>query len=88
MFADRFSWLAWGVGISVALVQPAVLAKSATEVNDIAQAIAVKIAIGNENGSGILLQRQGNVYTVLTAAHVVKNEIGRASWRERVLMPV
>jgi tetratricopeptide (TPR) repeat protein/V8-like Glu-specific endopeptidase len=75
---DRFSWLAWGVGISVALVQPAVLAKSATEVNDIAQAIAVKISTTDGNGSGILLQKQGDVYTILTAAHVVKN--GRASY--------
>jgi tetratricopeptide (TPR) repeat protein len=75
---DRFSWLAWGVGISMALVQPAVLAKSATEVNDIAEAITVKIATTDGNGSGILLQKQGDVYTILTAAHVVKN--GRASY--------
>jgi tetratricopeptide (TPR) repeat protein len=75
---DRFGWLAWGVGISVALVQPGVLAKSATEVNDIAQAIAVKISTTDGNGSGILLQKQGDVYTILTAAHVVKN--GRASY--------
>jgi tetratricopeptide (TPR) repeat protein/V8-like Glu-specific endopeptidase len=75
---DRFGWLAWGMGISVALVQPAVLAKSATEVNDIAQAIAVKISTTDGNGSGILLQKQGDVYTLLTAAHVVKN--GRASY--------
>ncbi len=75
---DRFGWLAWGLGISVALVQPAVLANSATEVNDIAQSIAVKIATTNGNGSGILLQKQGDVYTILTAAHVVKN--ARASY--------
>jgi tetratricopeptide (TPR) repeat protein/V8-like Glu-specific endopeptidase len=75
---DRFSWLAWGVGISVALMQPSVLAKSATEVNNIAQAIAVKISTTDGNGSGILLQKQGDVYTILTAAHVVKN--ARASY--------
>jgi tetratricopeptide (TPR) repeat protein/V8-like Glu-specific endopeptidase len=63
-----------GVVATVALVQSGVLAKSATEVNDIAQAIAVKIATINGNGSGILLQKQGDVYTILTAAHVVKNE--------------
>jgi S1-C subfamily serine protease len=62
----------------VSLVQPAVLAKSATEVNDIAQAIAVKISTTDGNGSGILLQKQGDVYTLLTAAHVVKN--GQASY--------
>jgi tetratricopeptide (TPR) repeat protein len=67
-----------GVVAAVALVQSAVLAKSATEVNDIAQAIAVKIATTSGNGSGILLQKQGDVYTILTAAHVVENE--RASY--------
>jgi tetratricopeptide (TPR) repeat protein/V8-like Glu-specific endopeptidase len=67
-----------GVVAAVALVQSAVLAKSPTEVNDIAQAIAVKIATTGGNGSGILLQKQGDVYTILTAAHVVKNE--RASY--------
>jgi S1-C subfamily serine protease len=73
------SWLPTaGVVAAVALVQTAVLAKSATEVNDIAQAIAVKIATTSGNGSGILLQKQGDVYTILTAAHVVKNE--RASY--------
>jgi S1-C subfamily serine protease/Flp pilus assembly protein TadD len=73
------SWLPTvGVVAAVALVQSAVLAKSPTEVNDIAQAIAVKIATTNGNGSGILLQKQGDVYTILTAAHVVKNE--RASY--------
>jgi S1-C subfamily serine protease len=72
------SWLPITVGISVVLVQPAVLAKSATEVNNIAQAIAVKIATTNGNGSGILLQKQGDVYTILTAAHVMKN--ARASY--------
>jgi tetratricopeptide (TPR) repeat protein len=73
------SWLPTTVGISVVLVQPAVLAKSATEVNNIAQAIAVKISTTDGNGSGILLQKQGDVYTILTAAHVVKN--GRASYK-------
>jgi tetratricopeptide (TPR) repeat protein/V8-like Glu-specific endopeptidase len=73
------SWLPTvGVVAAVALVQSAVLAKSPTEVNDIAQAIAVKIATTGGNGSGILLQKQGDVYTILTAAHVVKNE--RASY--------
>jgi V8-like Glu-specific endopeptidase/Flp pilus assembly protein TadD len=62
----------------VALVQPSVLAKSATEVNDIAQAISVKISTTDGNGSGILLQKQGDVYTLLTAAHVAKN--ARASY--------
>jgi tetratricopeptide (TPR) repeat protein len=70
---DRFSWLAWGVGISVILVQPVALAKTAVQVNDVAQAITVKISASTSSGSGILLQRQGDVYTVLTVAHVVKD---------------
>jgi S1-C subfamily serine protease len=70
---DRFSWLAWGVGISVILVQPVALAKTAVQINDVAQAITVKISASTSSGSGILLQRQGDVYTVLTVAHVVKD---------------
>jgi S1-C subfamily serine protease len=67
-------WLAWGVGISVGLASPMALAsKSPVEINDTAQAISVKIAHGEGNGSGILLQKQGDVYTVLTAAHVVRD---------------
>jgi tetratricopeptide (TPR) repeat protein len=74
MIGNQYSWLAWGVGISVALVQPVAVAKSAVEVNRIAQAITVKITTANGSiGSGILLQKQGDIYTVLTAAHVVKD---------------
>jgi tetratricopeptide (TPR) repeat protein len=70
---DRFSWFAWGVGISVVWVQPVALAKTAVQVNEVAQAITVKISAPSSSGSGILLQRQGDVYTVLTVAHVVKD---------------
>jgi hypothetical protein len=40
---ERNSWLAWGLGISIALVQPAVAAKSAVEVNRIAKAITGQV---------------------------------------------
>jgi S1-C subfamily serine protease len=70
---DRYSWLAWGAGITVGLVQPEVWAKSPVEINDAAQAISVKISNSGGNGSGILLQQQGDVYTVLTVAHVVQD---------------
>jgi tetratricopeptide (TPR) repeat protein len=66
---------AFGVLTAVALVQNVAIAKSAPEINQIAQAITVRVALGKENGSGILLQRDGAVYTVLTAAHVVKEEM-------------
>jgi serine protease Do len=71
--AVRSSWLLGSLGTVIVLVQPAVLAKSVTEVNRIAWAITVQIATARGNGSGILLQRQDGVYTVLTAAHVVKD---------------
>jgi tetratricopeptide (TPR) repeat protein len=73
---DLGRWLptAFGVLTAVALVQNVAIAKSAPEINQIAQAITVRIAVGAENGSGILLQRDGDVYTVLTAAHVLMGE--------------
>lgn len=66
--------LAMAIGIPrAAVVNPAQIAKSAVEINKLARAITVKIGEGSRQGSGILLQQQGDVYTVLTAAHVVKN---------------
>jgi tetratricopeptide (TPR) repeat protein/V8-like Glu-specific endopeptidase len=59
------------VGTNIALVQNVASAKSAIEVGEIATAIIVEIKTANKIGSGILLQRQGDTYTVLTAAHVV-----------------
>jgi S1-C subfamily serine protease len=58
---------------AMALIQPLASAKSAVEVGRIAKAVTVEIKeIGKSRaGSGILLQRQGDVYTVLTAGHVV-----------------
>jgi Trypsin-like peptidase domain/TPR repeat len=60
-------------GTTLIIVQPAVQAKSAIEVGRIAKAITLEInRVGSNNGgSGILLQRQGDLYTVLTARHVV-----------------
>jgi Tfp pilus assembly protein PilF len=73
----RSSWLVTAalVGINVALVQQAATAKSAEEVGSIATAITVEIKTENplDTGSGILLQRQQDVYTLLTAKHVVQN---------------
>ncbi len=48
-------------------------ALNATEVSAIAKKITVRID-GQNPGSGVLLKRQGNTYTVLTAAHVVATE--------------
>ena len=45
-------------------------ALNSAEVSTIAEAITVRID-GQNPGSGVIIKRQGNVYTVLTAAHVV-----------------
>ena len=64
------------IGISIVLVQSQVaFGLSATEVEKIAREITVQI-VDSQNpnfaGSGIIIKRTGNVYTVLTARHVVK----------------
>ncbi len=59
------------LGTNIALLQNVAAAKSAVEVGEIATAIIVEIKTANKIGSGILLQRQGDTYTILTAAHVV-----------------
>jgi tetratricopeptide (TPR) repeat protein len=60
--------------VTKAVGQTRIAAKSAVEVGRIAKAITVEIKVpGTDNvGSGILLQQQGDVYTVLTAGHVAE----------------
>ncbi|MEM7716316.1 MAG: tetratricopeptide repeat-containing serine protease family protein, partial [Cyanobacteria bacterium P01_A01_bin.68] len=41
------------------------------EINEKAKQFTVRIDSGNDNGSGIIITKEGNTYTVLTAAHVV-----------------
>ncbi|UJB68357.1 serine protease [Acaryochloris sp. 'Moss Beach'] len=48
-------------------------ALQATEVSAIAESITVRID-GQNPGSGVIIKHQGDVYTVLTAAHVVETE--------------
>jgi serine protease Do len=66
-----------GVAASALVIFQAipVVAKSATEIAAIAQATTVKIDnnLGIPGGSGVLVSKKGNIYTVLTANHVVKN---------------
>jgi tetratricopeptide (TPR) repeat protein len=61
------------VGTTVALVQPAVQAKSAAEIEPIARAVTVEIKLKQKatNGSGVIIQRQGNLYTLVTNRHVI-----------------
>jgi tetratricopeptide (TPR) repeat protein len=62
-------------GVNIALVQTVAQAKTKVEIGRIAKSITLRIESvdTSEKGSGILLQKQGDMYTVLTAAHVVKN---------------
>jgi hypothetical protein len=64
----------FGIAATVALVQahPAV-AKSAVEINRTAKAITVMISTPDDTGSGVIIKQEGNTYTVLTAAHVVRS---------------
>jgi tetratricopeptide (TPR) repeat protein len=65
-----------GVGATIVLVQPNIAsAKSSVEIAETAKAITVLITEPNNVGSGVILQHQGDVYIVLTAAHVVKNKV-------------
>ncbi len=59
------------IGPAVVVMQsPSTFALSATEVNQIAKDITVRID-SQTPGSGVLIKRDGNTYTLLTAAHVV-----------------
>ena len=47
-------------------------AKDASEIAGIAKAITVRIE-GATQGSGVLIKKEGNIYTVLTSWHVIKD---------------
>ncbi|GAX41804.1 tetratricopeptide TPR_2 repeat protein [Tolypothrix sp. NIES-4075] len=61
------------IGVSIAFVQmQVVVALSPPEVNKIAKEITVLIQSKKPRyGSGVIIKKEGNIYTVLTAAHVV-----------------
>uniref|UniRef100_UPI00286EB055 S1 family peptidase n=1 Tax=Chamaesiphon sp. VAR_48_metabat_403 TaxID=2964700 RepID=UPI00286EB055 len=63
-----------GIAATIPLVQTIASAKSSVEIGETAKAITVLITEPNSVGSGVILQQQGDIYTVLTAAHVVKNK--------------
>ncbi len=63
------------IGTSIALIQPqSVKAQSSPQVAQLAKKITVSINSKNSNGSGVIINKSGNIYTVLTAAHVVGKE--------------
>ena len=61
------------VFVSTTQPQP-VLALEATQINEIAQKITVRINANNDNehGSGVIIAREGSTYYVLTSKHVVE----------------
>jgi tetratricopeptide (TPR) repeat protein len=61
-----------GAAATIPFVQMVATAATAPEIAQTAKAITVKISEPNSQGSGVILRQQGDVYTVLTAAHVVK----------------
>jgi S1-C subfamily serine protease len=71
----RSTWLVTAalVGTSVALVQPAIAAKSAAEIQSIARAVTVEIRLQQDSsvGSGIIVAQQGDLYSIATNRHVV-----------------
>ncbi len=63
-----------GIAATIPLVQTIAAAKSSVEIGETAKAITVLITEPNSVGSGVILQQQGDIYTVLTAAHVVNRK--------------
>ncbi|QLE56224.1 trypsin-like peptidase domain-containing protein [Nostoc sp. TCL26-01] len=61
------------LGITVVIVQPAATALTPKEISEIAQQITVRID-GANTGSGVIIERQGDIYIVVTNWHVVQLE--------------
>jgi tetratricopeptide (TPR) repeat protein len=68
-------WLGIGGGAigTLWLGTTSVMALSAVEVGKIAKSVTVSIDSSNAVGSGVMIKKEGNIYTVLTAAHVVRD---------------
>ncbi|QLE56447.1 tetratricopeptide repeat-containing serine protease family protein [Nostoc sp. TCL26-01] len=63
------------LGVSIALVQPQIAAAlSSSEVAKVAKAITVLIDSKNGAGTGVIIKKEGDTYTVLTAQHVVATQ--------------
>jgi serine protease Do len=62
------------VGSVIIILQPpATFALSSAEVSNAAEQVTVLID-GQSPGSGVIIRREGNTYTVLTARHVVETK--------------
>jgi tetratricopeptide (TPR) repeat protein len=62
------------IGMAIPIVRSASITATAPEIAKTAKAVTVQISEPGSQGSGVILQRQGDTYTVLTAAHVVKKK--------------
>lgn len=75
MLKNAILWTsAIACGVAIPLVRVVSIAATAPEIASTAKAVTVKISEPGSQGSGVILQRQGDVYTVLTAAHVLKDK--------------
>ncbi|MBD2183608.1 tetratricopeptide repeat protein [Planktothrix sp. FACHB-1355] len=77
-FSYRLPVAIFGAAATIVMVQTqAVKAKSADEVNSIAKEITVLIREPNGNtlGSGVIIGTENNTYYVVTAGHVVPDEV-------------
>jgi tetratricopeptide (TPR) repeat protein/S1-C subfamily serine protease len=61
------------VGTTVCLVEQVATAKSASEVEAIARSVAVEIKLQKDGsvGSGVIINKKGDLYTLVTNGHVV-----------------
>lgn len=72
--SSYLSMILLGTVVNLAILAPQTIASlSPVEINQRAKQFTVKID-GQESGSGALISRQGNLYTVLTNWHVVDSE--------------
>ena len=62
------------IGTSIAFIQPQVAQAQSPRVNQVAKEITVLVNSPNSNGSGVIIKKQGNNYTFITAAHVLARE--------------
>jgi S1-C subfamily serine protease len=74
--SNSWTWLCVSGGLTFGAVfglSQSAMALSAVEVGKIAKSVTVSIDSENSVGSGVVIKKEGSTYTVLTAAHVVRN---------------
>jgi S1-C subfamily serine protease len=73
MYRSSLFFTAAMVGTTVALVQPVASAKSILEIQNIARAVTVEIKLQQNGsvGSGVIINKKGDLYTLATNRHVI-----------------